>query len=438
MLSAVILLFLLSQVSTDLSVSQQLQCKNPKSTICSIQVLKYVDFRPPRLPPLEGKHTLQIRSGTVTRFSKELQPQLASILKLQLGRLNIESLWIMPTLLQLSAENNLIEQLVIEEQDDNVTEYSLQYLNLANNRLRSIRELNDLQALKELRLDNNLLEYIEMDTFAGMNKLKKLSLSNNRINAIATAEPIELPSLELFSLAHNNLTKLALKDWTLLQLTDLQLNDNRLISLDVDNFEQFVSLEKLAIAGNSWYCFWLSKAIKNIARYVALNGKDEDCPAMPIDDICCSMTVVSDDQPAHADIAERIRLFEESQTRMKSELLQKLNRSKAWWNEEFAKIDGKTKDLKKEADELARLSSDDNKVKPEDVAKLSEVLMNADDNVDNIKSLVESNKQFEKDITNLLYTVIEQKNRLLQTVKSANNLKEEMHAYKISFDNNVK
>uniref|UniRef100_A0A1Q3F4G8 Leucine-rich repeat protein n=2 Tax=Culex tarsalis TaxID=7177 RepID=A0A1Q3F4G8_CULTA len=346
----------------------------------------------------------------------------------------------MPTLLQLSAENNLIEQLIIDElHEEAATEYRLQYLNLANNRLRSIRELKDLQALKELRLDDNLLEYIEMDTFAGMSKLKKLSLSKNRINAIATTDPIELPSLEFFSLAHNNLTKLAVGNWKLLQLTDLKLNDNRLISLDVDNFDQFVSLEKLSIAGNSWYCFWLSKAIKNIGRYVALNGKDEECPAtMPIDDICCSMTVVSEDQPAHADIAERIRLFEESQTRMKSELYQKLERAKAWWNEEFGKVEVKTKELKRDADELIRLSSDDNKVKPEDVEKLSAGLTKAEDDLNDVQSLVESNGKFEQEITNLLYMVIEQKNRLLQTVKNATNLQEEMRAYKTSFDNKVK
>ncbi|XP_055538821.1 leucine-rich repeat protein SHOC-2-like [Wyeomyia smithii] len=421
-----------------------LQCKRPKSSICTLQDVRYVDFRLPLLPNLDDKRTVQIRSGEIPRFSKELSLKLSNVTTVQLGHLKIQSLWLGSTIRHLSAEGNLIQTLVVEEKvadkstegNEAALEFQMVTLNLENNKLRNIRELKSFSSLVELCLDGNQLEFIEMEIFSSMKKLKKLSLARNRISKISASELIELPSLGWLSLAHNNLTTMGVKNFRMTHLAELYLSHNDLVNLDSENFDQFVSLEKLAIASNSWSCYWLVKALKLIEKkFVTLIDQDPNCEMMLIEGICCSMTGVTDDSPSFADLAERIAAFEKSQNMKFSELQQRVEEVNQNWFEELTVLDETI--ARKEAYLKELLDpNDDNRVSEDDISKLRDLMGKLEDKTNELQQLGEAHSKVAQHFTQLLYSTWEQKNKLISHGKNITDLKNEMERYKDSFSAN--
>ncbi|XP_058838067.1 leucine-rich repeat transmembrane protein FLRT3-like [Topomyia yanbarensis] len=413
-----------------------LSCKNSRSTICTLQDVIFVDYRVPKLPNLAGKHTLQIRSGNITRFSNDLSAALGDITKLLLGHLEIKSLWIKSNIIHLSAEGNLIQHVIVDSSEEPKL-YKLKHLNLMNNRLNTLQDLKHLTLLEELRLDGNQLEFVEMSTFALMNNLRKLSLSRNKISKISTSDKLQLPALDSLSFGSNNLTTLSVTNWEMSQLTELVLSNNQLVSVDVENFTQFVSLEKLALAGNSWNCFWLRSALEKIdQKFITLVDKDGECPdAMPIEDICCSISDVSVDQPSFADLVVRIQLLEEAHEQMDKNLTKRLELVAGNWNTELREVE-RVVDEKKERWSQLSDSNEDDMVTEDDKVELEEMLAKVHGTMNELRELGKKHAKFAHEFANLFYRVMEQKNKLTADMKTIQNLKDEMERYQISFDGN--
>ncbi|XP_053687803.1 uncharacterized protein LOC128737230 [Sabethes cyaneus] len=421
-----------------------LRCTRPKSSICTLQNVIYKDFRLPTLPNLDDKRTIQIRSGNIPRFSKELSQKFANASTVQLGHLQIQSLWLGPKVKHLSAAGNLIQSLSVDElakNDDDetiVVEFQMESLNLENNKLSNIRELKNFSSLVDLRLDGNQLEFVEMEIFSNMKKLKKLSLARNRMSKVSAGELIELPTLGWLSFAHNNLTSMGVKNWAMTHLTELYLSHNQLVSLDVENFDQFLSLEKLALAGNSWSCYWLSKALKLIGkRYITLVDHDSTCEAMLMDGVCCamSMTVSSDDYPSFTDLAERITEFGNAQDMAFSELERKLSEVNQMWTEEWNILN---ETVSKREDYWKKLTdpNDDNRVTETDLSQLGTLIRELENASNSLQSLGEEHGRFAEHFTRLRYSTMEQKNKLLAQGKPISDLKNTLEKFKESFDAN--
>ncbi|XP_055628283.1 uncharacterized protein LOC129769825 [Toxorhynchites rutilus septentrionalis] len=408
-----------------------IQCSIPRSKICIIQDVGFVDSTVPQFPNLDDKHTLHIRGGNMSSFGKDFP--LGRVRKLTLGRLGIRSLWVKHTLAHLTAEGNHIQEVFMEGTE----KYQMQYLNLKNNQLRSIRELKHLTNLEELWLDGNQLEFLEMDNFVGMQQLKKLSLAGNKIEQITTSSNIELPALEMFSLESNHLTKLNVKNWTMLQLTELRLGRNQLVKLDVDNFDHFVSLEGLALADNAWYCNWLRKALADIGRkFITLLDRDEDCPAMPVEEICCT-TALAEDEPIFADLVKRIRTVGESQNRSRVELSQRINRFNESWHGDWVDLDREVKRQERMIDEINGQLKDDNRITADDVKELEKAVKEMESGLDELRELASEHAQFEHEFSRLFYIVIDSKNMFLNEMRKAASIEKEMKLYKDVFDSNM-
>ena len=78
----------------------------------------------------------------------------------------------------------------------------LRFIDLSNNRLRSINSLNRLKFLLTLKVDSNELSSIDL---APLPYLQILSLSNNRLRSV---HGIEQPRLETLNLARNDVSRL--------------------------------------------------------------------------------------------------------------------------------------------------------------------------------------------------------------------------------------
>lgn len=560
MIIKLMILVLLFQLSlAQISLQHSLECKNPRSKICLLQFVSMAGFEVPKFPDLAGKHTLIIRSGDISSFNENFTSQFGDVIKVSLGRINIEALHIPTNWVSLNAESNQIRELIVETTSDdsldkmfgdeslnskeivrnetsasenalsmpvddtesavknvNVTEsetvstnksatsfeggtngkfeaenileeniestteieldfkngtkpdnaptaedlktitaqpdelspapagYKLESLNLANNKLQSIQKLKCMVNLKELHLDGNELEFIEMATFDGMTKLRKLSLAKNKINHISSPTLTNLPALEWLSLAFNRLTQLHVINWNMLQLVELDVSHNLLVKLDVDNFDQFVSLEKLAVANNSWTCYWLNEALKEISKrdFVTLIDRNDDpgsCPnGLPVEGICCSLTVHEDDETNNENLHERMQRLQKEQDHMNSDLQGKMDSFGKEWSSQWELVDRSVAEMQKRINAKEKEPKDDNKVTEKDITELNQLILDSNSLLSDMVHLTKDNSLIAQSFTQSLYTTIDLKNKLLAAMRGSAKLKSDLHQYEISFKAEIK
>uniref|UniRef100_A0A915L7V0 LRRCT domain-containing protein n=1 Tax=Romanomermis culicivorax TaxID=13658 RepID=A0A915L7V0_ROMCU len=181
-----------------------------------------------------------------------------------------------PRLKKLILSGNGLSSLKLDE----LSVYSdLEYLDLSNNKIFEIERgaFFRLQKLKVLRLNNNMITSLSIETFLGLTELRVLDLGQNSLTRLATSVFSDLPRLETLNLSSNLLNNIApgaltnlrsLKQLHLAdnQLTDLQngemifrpiqslkilnLQQNRLTSLDDDTFSMLGKLEILNLSSN--------------------------------------------------------------------------------------------------------------------------------------------------------------------------------------------
>ncbi|XP_062553676.1 uncharacterized protein LOC134218554 [Armigeres subalbatus] len=470
-----LILFLCLFVKFSSGEPKELRCKLERSKICLLENLSWTGPLGPKLPNLSSKHTLIVNSGSVSNFSEVLVNQLGNIIKLQLGQLDIRTIYISPKWVSLKAESNQIFELMIEDLprpvdgDDysksfeNIsssepeqeefrinTEVSvadepvsrpinnLRLLNLKNNKLKSINKLKFLYQLEELILDGNQIEYFEMDTFGNMQMLKKVSLKKNKINQITTEKQIYLPALEHLSLAYNELKKLDVEKWTMLQLANLDLSHNHLNQMDVKTLDQFVSLEKLAMDKNSWHCTWLDSAVKNIERNnVQLEYYNEPCPdkQSKLKGLCCSYAQPVEDESLSA--LDRIKRIEDAHSNLKTDLNEKVNTFQNTWTENWKALHQQAEEKLKPYKELeSRMQKDDNNKAKQAGENLERLINDCKRLIDELQTINQKNKEYSQRFTNLFYTTLAEKNKLIQEMSTAAKLQEEMKKYEVSFNAN--
>nr|CAB3230396.1 chondroadherin-like protein [Phallusia mammillata] len=174
---------------------------------------------------------------------------------------------------------------------------AVQILTLKMNKLTEIRDgdFEGLQKLKNLILDDNLIQSISGNAFNTLRNIRKLSLENNKLVSFPTE--VKLPFLSTLSLANNKLTSLAndvfsgmgrlshinlssnaltsISESTfanLPKLHTLDLSSNRLVSLhDLRNGREFTNL---LLGGNMWQC---DCAIQVMRRWMETTEYDVTC-----------------------------------------------------------------------------------------------------------------------------------------------------------------
>uniref|UniRef100_A0A182JWD2 Leucine-rich immune protein (Short) n=1 Tax=Anopheles christyi TaxID=43041 RepID=A0A182JWD2_9DIPT len=214
----------------------------------AVQSASFNDIRDP----------LVIESGKIEHFSRELAKKLHNIIDLTVDRLGIVQIYIRPNLVHLSAVENSIEKLLLDDSDEGGQEYSMLTLHLSHNKLKELPSLDRFVRLMTLAVDNNLLSSIDMGAFGRMKALRVLTLAHNRLLTVSSpaTTPIHLVKLGRLSFAGNQLALLDIRTWEFDSLRELNLTGNSMTRIE-GNLAQFPALKVLELAGNRWYCEWL-------------------------------------------------------------------------------------------------------------------------------------------------------------------------------------
>ncbi|XP_041773196.1 uncharacterized protein LOC121594210 [Anopheles merus] len=212
----------------------------------AVQTASFSDVRDP----------LVIESGTIVHFSRELANKLPGIFDLTVDKLGIVQLFIRPSLVHLSAVDNAIDKLLLDETTDEG--YSMLTLHLSYNKLKELPSLDRFTRLMTLAVDNNVLSTIDMATFSRLKALRVLTLAHNRLLTVSSPAdtPIQLVKLGRLSFAGNQLPLIDIRTWEFDSLRELNLTSNSMTRVE-GNLAQFPALKVLDIAGNRWYCEWL-------------------------------------------------------------------------------------------------------------------------------------------------------------------------------------
>lgn len=274
------------QAIAETSTAVAPRCLREDSKKCVIVTLHESDpSQEVVLPALSGKSMLQIKRGNLNAFSEKLANQLGTVEKLQLGPLGIKKIFIKPELLELTAGGNRID--AIEFPPVN-SQFKLQILDLSENRLKNFAGFEVLVNLRELHLEANALESVDLNVFKSMTLLEKLFLDRNQITTVKAVEPFELPVLEYLSLSGNQIEQLDVTKWQLDSLTKLDVSTNKLATFEGNLQDRFPSLQTISVAKNRWHCKWLEDTLQQLNEsYVKVQDRDEGCEGIPPANICC-------------------------------------------------------------------------------------------------------------------------------------------------------
>lgn len=236
---------------------------------------------------------LFIDSGRIPNFSAELLKKLPTISDLTLGELSIAKLYVRANFRQLSAVNNEIAELLLDDSSD--ATFSMRILQLSHNKLTALPSLDRFVELRTLELDHNLLTTLDMAAFAKLAKLGELSLAHNRLLTVTSLSsvPVRLDHLKRLSFAGNQLVILDVRTWEMESLAELNVSRNSLNRFE-GNLAQFQSLTKLELAGNRLYCDWfvVEPLLVNPPHTLSVDAdKPDRCEAeklMRQKDLCCN------------------------------------------------------------------------------------------------------------------------------------------------------
>lgn len=129
-----------------------------------------------------------------------------------------------------------------------------QIVKLNNNNLKSFCTFSS--TIKEIVYGDNVITYIDENTFKGLAKLEKLDINNNLINKITTNTFKDLSHLLLLNLSNNHIDSLSLGCFkNLKNLISLDLKYNSLTELDSGIFTDLSRLKYLDISANHIYSF---------------------------------------------------------------------------------------------------------------------------------------------------------------------------------------
>uniref|UniRef100_A0A182SXK7 Leucine rich immune protein (Short) n=1 Tax=Anopheles maculatus TaxID=74869 RepID=A0A182SXK7_9DIPT len=204
--------------------------------------------------------------GSIGNFSHTFNNQLfkAGVLRVFARGTRVTHLTMPSTIEQLYLRDNGLQTVEIDPR----TRYTLRYLRLQMNKLRSITRFEHLTQLLELNLCDNLIEEVALDTFATMPNLRQLILCGNHIKTFGpSTDIVQLPSLTHLDLGGNFLQRLPLERWQLPQLINLSVRDNLLTTLDSSQIvRRFPLVRILDASANALDCTSYREALQTFVN----------------------------------------------------------------------------------------------------------------------------------------------------------------------------
>lgn len=170
----------------------------------------------------------------------------------------IQNVTVFPKTTILSAENNQISTINLENSDQ---VFNLTILDLSNNSLTSIVELSKLHKLEDVNLSHNQIETLHGSIFAPMNRLRKISFSHNKLNTRNFGYALNTVALEYLDVSYNNLKTFQLKGF-FQHLKELHVEGNNLTFFDKHIQQVAPNLHRIGINENSWTCDYLTSFLR--------------------------------------------------------------------------------------------------------------------------------------------------------------------------------
>ncbi|XP_049542122.1 leucine-rich repeat-containing protein 53-like [Anopheles darlingi] len=414
-------------------------CVKPRGKICSINVLNEDTSRPTSLlPDLTDRVELHVVSGQVKALT-ETNTRSSNMEKLRILRLEglgLESVFVRGHFEELHLRGNRIVNLTITGSDT----YSLKVLDMRKNQFANVTQLQPFERMVELKLDDNQITVLALEPFSRMTQLRLLSLAGNRIKQIVPSlKPFELGELEYFSLARNELVSFGTANWQLPSLKELLLNNNRLVELpDIIDFEQFFSLEQLALGENDWSCSWLDRALGSVLKpdsetSIKLDvGPNTECASEKVAGICCKFTISSSNVDAPTTASGELFVQEIRQARQQSEKLTAVHdefvRS---WNERLKVLHTKLQNM------LVGLMAELQVNKPVTVLQVKQLSEDLEDLKKQLISLEKDEHMRDQLEKRLGHFMIEMKNKLLNQTIETDKLLAQVSELRYSFDKQI-
>lgn len=184
---------------------------------------------------------------------------------------NARACFVGPRTKRILASNNRIEFVDITTAGASTSPATtpptqLEHMDLANNRLNSIRNLTHFERLRYLDLTNNHLYDIGLNSFARMHQLEVLNLRNSGLAHIHFGMFSHKSRLRALDISHNELGRIDFRMFVAMKsLVQLHLNGNNLSELDATEIRRiFPALTKIGISQNDWSCHNLASIIKHL------------------------------------------------------------------------------------------------------------------------------------------------------------------------------
>ncbi|XP_053691154.1 chaoptin-like [Sabethes cyaneus] len=146
----------------------------------------------------------------------------------------------------------------------------LEQLSIVGTQITEIRFVEVLNQLQFLRIQKNLVRFVNFERFRNLSRLEIIDLRENRISSIEPGlGPITLPILRELHLNGNYLIELDSSLWSLPNLSLLKLDTNFLKSLNLPELESSMPLlSEITLGKNLWNC----KRINEIVEYFAAHS----------------------------------------------------------------------------------------------------------------------------------------------------------------------
>ncbi|XP_037034089.1 leucine-rich repeat-containing protein 40-like [Bradysia coprophila] len=164
-------------------------------------------------------------------------------------------------------------------------------LDISNNNLYSIKNLTELENLKELDLSHNHIQDIDITTFANMTELETLKLKQSGFSRINYGSFSHKLKLKILDISFNGLRTIDLNMFAALtDLENLYLEGNNLTEINLSEVKQyFPLLTKIGISKNNWKCASLAEVIKILgSNKIELNSNGTATKTSNIRGIPCT------------------------------------------------------------------------------------------------------------------------------------------------------
>ncbi|XP_062715892.1 leucine-rich repeat protein SHOC-2-like [Aedes albopictus] len=201
---------------------------------------------------LEQLHFINATIDTVTQNFKN---QLKNCVWLKFTGGKVKTVYMNSKLSMLNLQDTSTEKVIIEPGQ----EYILGTLVISRSRLTRIpHNINQLKQMNRLDIMDSWIETVLLNDLDGLDNLYEINLSGNRIRRIDSNGLISFPKLFRLKLQNNQLQQLDTCRWSMPELFEFLLNNNRLTHFAIGHFS---SLNHLTLASNPLNCAWLKSLV---------------------------------------------------------------------------------------------------------------------------------------------------------------------------------